>query len=107
MKPEEFVNRCNSLQQQQESLREQIQRNKRDMDALCEEYAREALAASGYSVGQAFDDEEGRRWYVSGAYVSRSHADGHVYLSFNFAKKDGTMSKVSGLGRGMPRIRIK
>lgn len=29
-----------------------------------------------------------------------------VYLLFNFAKKDGTMSKVSGLGREMPHVKI-
>lgn len=33
--------------------------------------------------------------------------DGDVRLNFNFAKKDGTMSKVSGMGRGMPYIKIK
>lgn len=69
---------------------------------LQEQYAKESFDKSGYMIGQMVPDEDGKIWFVAGAFVSGED----VYLELNFAKKDGTMSKVSGIGRGMPRIKI-
>lgn len=83
-----------------------IRLRKTMMADLKRDYVEEALHESGYRVGQPFTDNEGVLWYVSGAYVD-CYGEGNVYLTFNFSKKDGTMSKVSGLGRGMPYIKIR
>ena len=83
-----------------------IRQRKAMMADLKQDYVEEALRESGYRVGEPFTDNEGVLWYVSGAYVDL-YGEGNVYLTFNFAKKDGTMSKVSGLGRGMPYIKIR
>jgi len=72
-------------------------------EALRRVYAEDALAESEYSVGDPYVDKNGVTWFITGAF----EADGYVFLRFNFSKKDGTMSKISGLGHGMPRVKIK
>lgn len=81
---------------------ESLQECRDDLKELRDNYINETFKKSGYTVGQMMVDREGCRWYVAGAFESR----GEVYLVFNFAKKDGTMSKVSGMGRGMPAVKI-
>ncbi len=81
---------------------ESLQKCCDDLNELRDNYANETFKKSGYFIGQIMVDRECRHWYVSGAFTM----DGDVYLNFNFAKKDGTMSKVSGMGRGMPHIKI-
>lgn len=81
---------------------ESLQKCCDDLNELRDNYINETFKKSGYTVGQMMVDWKGRRWYVSGAFLM----DGDVYLKFNFAKKDDTMSKVSGMGRGMPHIKI-
>ena len=62
-------------------------RNRREK--LQESYARECFERSPYTVGQKIE-EGGQTFFVSGAWVN---GDGRVYLSVNYPKKDGTMSK--------------
>ena len=76
-------------------------RNERDK--VKARYVQDAFRESGYVRGQKYMDKEGVAWFVAGAFESR----GDVYLLFNKAKKDGTMSKLSGMGNGQPHIRIK
>lgn len=102
MTKEEFTARNEYLWNRYNYLKEEVERTWQERKALQEAYAKEVLDASGYTVGQKVIDTEGCPWYVSGAFTM----DGDVYLNFNFAKKDGTMSKVSGMGRGMPHIII-
>lgn len=82
--------------------KESLQKCCDDLNELRDNYVNETFKKSGHFIGQIMVDRECRRWYVSGAFTM----DGDVYLNFNFAKKDGTMSKVSGMGRGMPHIKI-
>ena len=81
---------------------ESLQKCRDDLKELRDNYVNETFKKSGHFIGQIMVDRECQRWYVAGAFESR----GEVYLIFNFAKKDGTMSKVSGMGRGMPHIKI-
>ena len=81
---------------------ESLQKCCDDLNELRDNYVNDTFKKSGHFIGQIMVDRECRRWYVSGAFIM----DGDVYLTFNFAKKDGTMSKVSGMGRGMPHIKI-
>lgn len=90
---------CDSLEQQLRDTREEI-------STLKENYALDAMRESGYRVGQPFTDNEGVLWYVSGAWTD-FYGDGYVYLTFNFPRKDGSMSKRSGMGRGMPLVKIR
>ncbi len=103
MTKEEFIEKEEHLWNKYKRLKQKSEQAWEDRKALQEAYAKEVLDASGYTLGQKVIDTEGRPWYVSGAFTM----DGDVYLNFNFAKKDGTMSKVSGMGRGMPEIQIK
>lgn len=103
---EEFIARNEYLWNRYNYLKEEVERTWQERKALQEAYAKEVLDASGYSVGQKVFDNEGRLWYVSGAYV-RWRQGGDVFLNFNKAKKDGSMSKLPGMGNGMPEIQIK
>lgn len=85
-----------------ERHKESLQKCRDDLKELRDNYVNETFKKSGHFIGQLTVDRECRRWYVSGAFLM----DSEVYLTFNFAKKDGTMSKVSGMGRGMPHIKI-
>jgi len=104
MTKEEFIARNEYLWNRYNYLKEEAEHTWEDRKALQEAYAKEVFDASGYTVGQKMVDNEGHTWYVTGAFTYR---DGNVFLNFNFAKKDGTMSKVSGMGRGMPHVQIK
>lgn len=81
---------------------ESLQKCCDDLNELRDNYINETFKKSGHFIGQIMVDRKCRRWYVSGAFIM----DGDVYLKFNFAKQDGSMSKVSGMGRGMPHIII-
>ena len=104
MTKEDYIRQSEDLAERIHDLHEKIREAHQTQRRLDEEYVRDALAASGYAVGQPYTDREGRLWYVAGAYVSIGGSD--VRLLFNFSKKDGTMSKVSGVGRGMPYVKI-
>jgi len=102
MTREQFIAQNEYLWNRYNYLKEEVERAWQERKALQEAYAKEVLDASGYSIGQKVFDNEGRLWYVSGAFTT----NGDVCLNFNFPKKDGSMSKVSGMGRGMPHIII-
>lgn len=107
MSPKCFVSLCNYKWEQLRFHEKEHNRMFEDLQHLAQKYAEQAFEKSPYKVGQPYTDAAGKLWYVSGAYASYIHPDGHVYLTFNTAKKDGTMSKVSGFGNGMPDLRIK
>lgn len=107
MSPECFVSLCNYKWEQLRFYEKEHNRMFEDIHHLTNKYAEQAFEKSPYKIGQPYTDAAGKLWYVSGAYASYIHPDGHVYLTFNTAKKDGTMSKVSGFGNGMPDVRIK
>ena len=104
MTRDEFIKWDNRYAEHADKLQQELYFNKKNRDAMRESYEREAFEQSEYEIGQQVTDELGRVWFVSGAHLMRN---GEVYLSFVFPKKDGTMSKVSGLGRGEPYIRIR
>ena len=106
MTKDEFRQSIEGLYAHCDSLEQQLRDTREEISTLKENYALDAMRESGYRVGQPFTDNEGVLWYVSGVYVD-CYGEGNVYLTFNFSKKDGTMSKVSGLGRGMPYIKIR
>jgi len=81
----------------------EIMRLRTERDRMKKQYVKDAFKESGCFVGQRMVDRECKLWYVSGAFESR----GDVFLLFNKCKKDGTMSKISGLGKGMPHVKIK
>lgn len=103
MTPEEFNKRLEEYRDRRVELEQQIADLKTERQTFINDYVNEAFKKSGYALGQKILDKRSRTWYVSGAHETH----GHVYLTFNFAKKDGTMSKVSGIGRGEPTVRIK
>ena len=103
MTKEEFIEKEEQLWNEYRQKKQESQKAWENRQELREKYAAEAFAASGYRHGQKVVDTEGRPWYVTGAFTM----DGDVYLNFNKAKKDGTMSKLPGMGNGMPHIKIK
>ena len=103
MTKEDFILREKYLWVRYNQLKKETEETWLARKALQESYAEEVLKESAYFVGQEIVDSRGQKWFVSGAFTM----DGDVYLNFNFPKKDGTMSKVSGMGRGMPHVVIK
>lgn len=103
MSPEEYKSKKEAYDNKMSGLRDELASLHVEKDNLRERYVREALRESGYSYGQKYIDKKGVAWFVSGAFES----NGNVFLLFNKAKKDGTMSKLSGLGNGQPRVKIK
>lgn len=104
MTHEEFNRQIDEYRNRQTTLEEQLANLKSERRAFIDGYVSASFKDSGYAVGQKVTDENGRIWYVSGAH----HVNlGFVYLTFNFAKKDGTMSKVRAIGRGEPNVKIK
>ena len=85
-----------------ENLENEIQNLKNERKEFREEYIHDVFKASGHKIGDKITDEDGHIWFVAGARESR----GNVYLNLNMPKKDGTMSKVTFIARGEPRIRI-
>lgn len=107
MSPEEFTMEISRLHSLENEYRKHAEEVRAERKSKADTYAAAALSESPYSIGDPYRDENGRLFFVAGAYVSLIHPDGHVYLRFNFAKKDGSMSKVSAFGRGEPRVKIK
>lgn len=107
MTPEEFTKGVEMLKSRESECLRLAKEARTERENLAKAYAATAFAESPYNVGDPYRDKDDSLFYVAGAYTSLIYPDGHVYLIFNFAKKDGSMSKVSAFGRGGPRVRIK
>lgn len=103
MTPEEFNTAILQYNDRIAEHQNEIFRLRNEKEKFKAKYIRDAFKESGYVHGQKVIDKQGKIWFVSGAYESR----GSVNLLFNKAKKDGTMSKLSGLGHGQPYVKIK
>ena len=100
MTPEQYKDTCKVLRNEKKKLEYQIALLKEQEKALKENYVKEVFDASPYNVGDRITDEKDRTWFVSGA----DELCNHVILRLNPPKKDGTMSKVTYIGRGEPHI---
>lgn len=102
MTSEQFKQEYTNLTDQMRELRERHRELEQVLLEYTRNYVEETFKASGYRVGQKITDDRGRVWYVSGA----RECCYRVVLSLNPAKKDGTMSKVTYIARGEPRLYI-
>ena len=83
-----------SLRDERLAAERHVREIREDIKRFEEDYIKECLDKSPYTVGQKLI-LGGNDYFVSGAFESC----GNVYLSINFPKKDGTMSKREAVGR--------
>ena len=99
MTPEDYGKKKNEFYAKLSELEEKKKLLRKEFNEMTDAYIKEVFEKSGHYIGEKIV-EEGKTWYVSGARVLQNG----VVLSFNSAKKDGTMSKVTFIARGEPFI---